>query len=152
MYLLLKSMGFDTFIVGCSTMIVPLDNNHILVIVRLPSALALSSSDWQAIEGFDSDDLYLIDVGWTQPIPCPVNLNRLPFSYKAAGFEIRFQFNSVAKEYETLLIGGNPLKGAFVGYSFLSFFFKMLHNFTQISTFLPFTAAGRHANQEIRKF
>ena len=90
MYLLLKSMGYDTFVVGCSTIAVPLDNNHILVIVRLPPSIVLPSSDWTAIEGFGPDDLYMVDVGWVRPIPCPVHLNRLPFTYRAAGFEVSF--------------------------------------------------------------
>ena len=114
MYLLLKSMGFDTFVVGCSTIDVSLENNHILVIVRLSATLALSYSQWTAVEGFGLDDLYMIDVGWVRPIPCPVHLNRLPFSYRAAGFEVRFQFNPSENKYEVLLVGGDPLKGAFV--------------------------------------
>lgn len=95
LYLLLKSLGFDTFIISGTIKNI---NNHVLCVVRL-----------------SSDELYLLDLGVGVPFPEPIPLHNLPYIFRAVGHRIMYR-KSENEFYECV-----QLDGALIGAEFVSF-------------------------------
>lgn len=95
--LLLKSLGFDAFIVaGTFKGQGYAPDNHVICIVRL-----------------NADELYLFDLGVTLPFAEPVPLHKLPYVNRAAGF--RYSYRKVENGlYERTQLDGALFGGEYV--------------------------------------
>lgn len=124
LYLLLKTLGFDSFITsgavnsGDSTSA----NNHVLCVVRL-----------------SPDELYLFDLGVGVPFPEPIPLHNLPYTHRAVGHRIMYR-KSAGDLYECVQLDGTLMgekyensDTEFVRYNFtlqprtIDFFTEPLH-------------------------
>lgn len=104
LYLLLKTLGFDTFIISGTVKSSDVGlNNHVLCVVRL-----------------NSDHLYLLDLGVGLPFPEPIPLHNLPYTYRAVGN--RLVYRKSANDFYQCV----QLDGALVGAKFVSFIDKLI--------------------------
>lgn len=95
--LLLKSLGFDTFITsGSFTGPGYLPDNHVICIVRL-----------------NVDELYLLDLGVTLPFAEPVPLHNLPYFNQAVGCRYSYR-RSENGMYERTQLDGALFGGEYV--------------------------------------
>ncbi|CAG7818489.1 unnamed protein product [Allacma fusca] len=98
-------MGYNVHPVGAQSLTLDLPNNHVFLVVHIPS----SDDGDESSDG----DMYLVDVGFPWPINGPINLKLLPLEYEAGGFKIRYQFNEDENIYQRVLIGGDPINNEF---------------------------------------
>ena len=99
--LVLDHLGFDAVAVAGEVVspALTIPRNHVMTVVRL------------------NNDLYLVDHGYGgRPIPEPINLSRLPYTYRTGGFDIEYRFNDELKRYERISHLGCPLKGLYVSH------------------------------------
>lgn len=90
---LLKSVGYDTFLVGSTVSLLPIPLNHPLCIARLDSGL------------------WLVDFGMGSVFPEPVPLHQLPFSFVAGGWTC--EYRKEGNIFQRVHIRGDPMKGQF---------------------------------------
>lgn len=109
--LLLKSLGFDAFIVAGTFHGGFSPDNHVICIVRL-----------------SVDELYLIDLGATLPFAEPVPLHNLPYVNRAVG--CRYSYKKAENGlYERTQLDGALFGGEYVKFFYLSSFKCLLSDF-----------------------
>ena len=115
LHLLLKYLGFDTFVIACQMVQIHLPRNHILVVVKLlKSEQTANPGVMEVIPGFETHDYYLMDAARARPFAAPVLLNDVPQDFKAAGFIMKLNYNESIGKFEVFAHGGDPIRGPYV--------------------------------------
>lgn len=98
LYLLLKSLGFDSFIISGAVLVEvsSASNNHVLCVVRL-----------------SADELYLFDLGVGIPFKEPIPLHNLPYTHRAVGHRIMYR-KSDNDVYECVQLDGSLMGKKYV--------------------------------------